>query len=174
MIVAGFLDMPVDGVLEFADVAIGATVQRDDRIFDGDELQAITIRNGDPDRNPGIFDDLLFHNDFPACAVAQTYNIASIVEFSACAASHSTEATAEIDCHHTERGFLPRAGGMMENNTHFADLLFGKGLSSETRFLPVRTGCIKVGAQVTRVNRPSVKNKIIFCDGFNMCALRQK
>ncbi len=43
---------------------------------------------------------------------------------------------------------------MMENNTHFADLLVGKGLVCEARFRPVRSGCIKVGVQMVCVNRP--------------------
>jgi hypothetical protein len=44
---------------------------------------------------------------------------ASIVEFSACAASHSTGAFSAIERRHTEGGFMPRADGMMENNIHF-------------------------------------------------------
>lgn len=42
---------------------------------------------------------------------------------------------------------------MMENNTHFANLLVGKGLGCEARFLPVRTGRLKLGVQVACVNR---------------------
>lgn len=43
---------------------------------------------------------------------------------------------------------------MMEKYTHFANLLIGKGLIIETRFLPVRTGCNKVGLPVCDVNQP--------------------
>ena len=55
----------VDGGLKLADVAIATAVEVDDRIFDGDELDPVAIGDGDSNRNPGIFDNLLLHNDIP-------------------------------------------------------------------------------------------------------------
>ncbi|WP_146086592.1 hypothetical protein [Ciceribacter selenitireducens] len=97
---------------------------------------------------------MLFHNGFPARALRRLKNGVSIEGFSACAASHSTGAFKAIARRHAQRGFVPRAGGMMENNTHFADLLVGKGLVCEARFRPVRSGSIKVGVQKVCVNLP--------------------
>jgi hypothetical protein len=154
----------VNGALQFAEIAIGAPIQFDNRILDGDELQPVAVRDGDPDRNAGIFDNLLFHNGFPARALRGLKNNVSIEGFSACAASHSTGAFEAIARRHAQRGFMPRAGGMMENNTHFANLLVGNGFRCESLacfqcvgFSPSRA---KVGARRSSVNGFREKNKI--------------
>jgi len=68
----------------------------------------------------------------PPAQGAGLKNNVSIEGFSACAASHSTGAFEAIACRHAQRGFMPRAGGMMENNTHFANLLVGNGFRRES------------------------------------------
>jgi len=57
--------MVMDGQLELHNVAIGAAVQFDDRIFDGNELQSVAFRDRDSDRYSGVFDNLLSHNTHP-------------------------------------------------------------------------------------------------------------
>ncbi|EKF58305.1 hypothetical protein QWE_16923 [Agrobacterium albertimagni AOL15] len=57
--------MVVDGGLKFADIAIATAVEVDDRIFDGDELDPVAVGYGDANRDSGIFDDLLLHNECP-------------------------------------------------------------------------------------------------------------
>jgi len=55
----------VNGQLQFVDAAIDTAVEVDDRILDGDELDPISVGNGDANRDSGIFDNLLLHNEFP-------------------------------------------------------------------------------------------------------------
>jgi len=62
----------VNGGLQFADIAIAAAVEVDDRIFDGDELDPVAVGNGDANRDPGIFDDLLLHNEIPRSCMQGT------------------------------------------------------------------------------------------------------
>jgi len=62
----------VNGHLQFAYAAIDTAVEVNDRILDGDELDPISVGNGDANRNPGIFDDLLLHNECPRSCTACT------------------------------------------------------------------------------------------------------
>jgi hypothetical protein len=57
--------MLVNGNLQVANGPVAAAIQVNDWIFHGNELEPIAIGYGDANRNSGIFDNLLLHNNIP-------------------------------------------------------------------------------------------------------------